>query len=66
MSEKKQNRLLQLIQHPPAGSKIAAARDFGIDLTLLVRKLELTPTARLQELAAAQGVVRELRLASRH
>jgi hypothetical protein len=42
------------------GSKIAAAKDFGIDLTLLLRKLELTPTERLEELAAAQRFVREL------
>lgn len=60
ISKQERDRLIELITRPPAGSKIAAAKEFGIDLTLTVRKLELTPTARLQELAAAQGFVQEL------
>ncbi len=65
MNDLQRDRLIELITHPPAGTKVAAARDFGIDLTLLVRKLELTPTARLQELAAAQDFVRQLRRAKK-
>jgi hypothetical protein len=61
MDHAQRERLIELITHPPPDSKLAAARAFGIDLTLLVRKLELTPTARLQELAAAQDFVQELR-----
>lgn len=34
--------------NPRPGSKIAGARDFGIDLTLLVRNLKLTPEQRLR------------------
>ena len=34
--------------NPTPGSKIAAARDFGIDLTLLVRNLKLSPEERLR------------------
>jgi hypothetical protein len=34
--------------HPKPGSRIAAARDFGIDLTLLVENLRLTPAERLR------------------
>jgi hypothetical protein len=52
MNRTQRDQLIRLIASPPAGSKIAAAEDFGIDLTLLVRRLELTPTERLQELAA--------------
>ncbi len=39
--------------NPKPGSKIAAAKDFGIDLTLLVRQLRLTPEERLDELQTA-------------
>lgn len=35
--------------NPKPGSKIAAAKEFGIDLTLLVRNLRLTPEERLIE-----------------
>lgn len=34
--------------NPKPGSKIAAARDYGIDLTLLVSNLRLTPEERLR------------------
>lgn len=34
--------------NPRPGSKIAAARDYGIDLTLLVSNLRLTPEERLR------------------
>jgi hypothetical protein len=39
--------------NPRPGSKIAAAKEFGIDLTLLVRQLRLTPQQRLDELQSA-------------
>jgi hypothetical protein len=59
MDKTQRDELIRLITSPPAGSKIAAAKDFGADLTLLVRMLELTPTERLQRLAAAQAFVQE-------
>jgi hypothetical protein len=46
---------------PPPGSKLAAANEYGIDLTLLVESLELTPTERLHQLAKAQPLMEELR-----
>lgn len=36
--------------NPRPGSACARARDFGIDLTLLIRQLKMTPTERLEEL----------------
>ena len=60
MSKRERDRLIRLITQPAEGSKIAAAASFGIDLTLLLRKLQLTPTARLRELADAQNFVKEL------
>ena len=63
MDKAQRESLIRLITSPPAGRKIAAAKEFGIDLTLLVRTLELTPTERLQELAAAQAFVQQLQAA---
>ena len=65
MTRAQRNELIRLISSPPAGSKIAAAKDFGVDLTLLVRTLELTPTERLRNLAAAQALFKELKAAKK-
>jgi len=65
MTKAQRDELIRLITSPPAGSKIAAAKDFGVDLALLVRTLELTPTERLQNLAAAQALFQELRAAKK-
>ena len=65
MTRAQRDELIRLIASPPAGSKIAAAKDFGIDLTLLVRMLELTPTERLQKLADAQEFFQHLREAKK-
>jgi len=61
MTREKRNELIRLISSPPRGSKVAAAKDFGIDLTLLVRMLELTPTERLQKLVSTQEFFQQLR-----
>ncbi len=63
MNKAQRDELIRLIASPPAGSKMADAKDFGIDLTLLIRTLDLTPTERLQELAAAQDFVQQLQAA---
>lgn len=39
--------------NPRPGSKIAEARDFGIDLTLIVENLRLTPEQRIKKLQSA-------------
>ena len=39
--------------NPKPGSKIATAKEFGIDLTLLLRQLRLTPQQRVDELQSA-------------
>lgn len=46
--------------NPKPGSKIAAAKEFGIDLTLLLRQLRLTPQQRLDELQLAMESMEEL------
>jgi hypothetical protein len=65
MDKAQRDELIRLITNPPPGSKVAAAKDFGVDLTLLVRMLELTPTQRLRNLAAAQALFQELRAAKK-
>jgi hypothetical protein len=63
MTKLERDDLIRLIDNPPPGSKIDAAKAFGSDLTLLVRRLEMTPTERLEELEAAQAFVQEIRSA---
>lgn len=47
--------------NPPPGSAAAAARDFGIDLTLLVERLRRTPEERLDDLQRAMRSLEEVR-----
>ena len=61
MKQRERDRLLRLIADPPKGSKIALATEFGVDLTLNVRKLGLTPTQRLEEMQSFQLLLEELR-----
>lgn len=41
--------------NPKPGSKADAARDFGIDLTLTVSQLRLTPQQRIDNLQSAMS-----------
>jgi hypothetical protein len=36
--------------NPKPGSKIAAAKEFGIDLTLLIKTLRMTPNERVKDM----------------
>ncbi len=42
----------ELIQNPPPGSKLAEAKEYGIDLTLLVENLTFPVAERLRRLYA--------------
>ena len=61
MTEQEHERLWDLIHNPPPGSKIEAAKKFGIDLTLTLRNLTLTPTERVKEMEAALRFAEQLR-----
>ena len=65
MTLEEKKRLLALIENPPPGSKIEAAKEFGVDLTLLVRNLSLTPDERVREMESALRFAEELREAVR-
>lgn len=49
--------------NPRPGSKVAAAKEFGIDLTLLLINLRLTPEQRLEKLQQAADGLEEIRKA---
>ena len=46
--------------NPRPGGKIAAARDYGIDLTQLVENLRLTPVQRIRNNDDAVNSVRKI------
>ena len=51
--------------NPAPGSAIAAARDFGIDLTLLIERLRLTPEERVRALQQVSFALTQIRGAAR-
>jgi hypothetical protein len=63
MTGEQKKRALRLIARPPRGSKLAAAKKYGVDLTLLVENLSLTPTERAKKLSNGAKSMRALRLA---
>jgi len=61
MSPQEYDRLARLIADPAPGSKLAAAKDAGVDLKQLLENLRLTPTERLEKASAEAERRRELR-----
>ena len=59
-----QKRLYELVVNPPLGSKVEAAKDYGVDLTLTLRSLALTPTERSQEMESALLLMEEIQKAA--
>ncbi len=54
-----------LLRNPPLGSRIAAAKEFGIDLTLLIENLRLTPAERVRSMQDACRTAERVRGAAR-
>jgi hypothetical protein len=63
MTSEEHKRLYELVQNPPPGSKMEAAKEYGIDLTLNLRSLTCTPTERVLEMEAAVKFAEALRQA---
>jgi hypothetical protein len=55
--------IAEYLLDPPPGSKAAEAKEFGIDLTLLIENLRLTPEQRVINLQGAMRGVHEFYLA---
>jgi hypothetical protein len=58
-------RAAEKLRHPRPGSKIEAAKNYGIDLTLLIEQLRLSPAERAdrmmnlaREMEAVRGAAR--------
>jgi hypothetical protein len=64
MTLEEQRRLYELVQNPPPGSKIEAAKLYGVDLTLSLRSLAMTPTERVLHMLGALRLVEEIEKAS--
>jgi hypothetical protein len=60
MTPQARKKALDLVTNPPPGSKLAAAKAYGIDLTLLLENLALSPSERLDWLSSASDAVGEL------
>lgn len=53
------------LRHPAPGSRIEAARNAGIDLTLLVEKLRLKPAERVRQMQETCDLAARIRGAAR-
>ena len=51
----------QKLLDPPPGSALKAARDFGIDLSLLAERLRLSPEERLRDLQRFMCALEQIR-----
>jgi hypothetical protein len=54
-------RAEERLRHPAPGSRIAAAKEYGIDLTLLISQLRRTPAERAEESEDAATALEEVR-----
>jgi hypothetical protein len=55
----------QRLLHPTPGSRIEAARRWGVDTTLLIEQLRLTPAERASKLERAAKTLARVRGAAR-
>ena len=58
-------RAAEKLRHPRPGSRIEAAKNYGIDLTLLIGQLRLSPAERVDQMEALAGELEGLRGAAR-
>jgi hypothetical protein len=54
------------LRNPRPGSRIEAAQRYGVDLTLLIEQLRLTPEERVRRAHAIALAADEVRGAARH
>ncbi len=55
------NKAIDRLRSPRSGGAIAAARDFGVDLTLLIERLRRTPDERVRDLQKAMENLEAIR-----
>ena len=60
LSKERLKKISELIMNPRPGSKVAAALEFGIDLTLTFEQLKKTPQERLENLQSVMKGLEEV------
>jgi hypothetical protein len=60
------NQVEEKLLHPQPGSRIDAARAYGIDLTMLIERLRRTPEERVRDLQRAIQGLEAVRGKARH
>ena len=58
-------RAEERLRHPRPGGKIEAAQRYGIDLSLLIENLRLTPSERAEQMLAVCELAEEVRGAAK-
>jgi len=59
-------RAEERLRNPAPGSKIEAAKEYGIDLTLLIEQLRLSPAERVRRMHDACEAMEKVRGVARH
>jgi len=54
-------RAIERLRHPIPGGKVEAATEFGIDVTLLVEQLKLSPAERARRMHASAQTAESVR-----
>lgn len=65
ISEAQYREIFALIQNPPPGSAIEAAKQFGVDLFATLENLRLTPAERIRRASEESKFAAGLRQAGR-
>jgi hypothetical protein len=65
LTEEHLARAEERLRNPRPGSKIEAAQRYGVDLTLLIENLRLTPAERVERMQAAADAAEQLRGAAK-
>ena len=61
LSKERLEKIRRLIMNPRPGSKVAAAKEFGIDLTLTFGQMKKTPQERVDHAQSAMRSLEEFR-----
>ena len=61
MDRSTEEKIRELIEHPPEGSAISEAKEFGVDLYILLENLKLTPAERFRRAAEEADFIRRIR-----
>jgi hypothetical protein len=66
MTPEQLRRAEDRLRNPRPGGRIEAAKNYGIDLTLLIGQLRLTPAERVRQMHDVAEALEQIRVAPRH